>query len=185
MRKFSEKINRAVIFAEKAHRGQKRKGSDVSYIVHPLCVAMILSGIGADDDLICSALLHDVVEDCNVSFAEIEKSFGNKAMQLVKEVTEDNKTASWKERKRKAEEKIKEMSNDALLLKSADIIHNTGDLLYDIKQNGESAFSKFNAPKKEKLEHCVRLVSNLEDAWPENPLLSEVQEKRDNLIALS
>ena len=185
MRRFSKKIHSAFVFAENAHRGQKRKGGDVPYITHPLCVAMVLSRVGADDDLICSALLHDTVEDCNVSFTEIENYFGERVMQIVKEVTEDSKTNSWEERKRKAEEKIKKISNDALLLKSADIIHNISDLLYDIEKKGDSAFSKFNAPKKEKIEHYLRLISNLENSWPENPLIGEVQEKRDNLLSLS
>ncbi len=183
MKRFSRKIQEAVAFAEKAHRKQKRKGSDIPYIVHPLCVAMIISKLGGDEDLICGALLHDVVEDCNVSFSEIRNHFGERVESLVAEVTESD-ASSWEERKAKAEEKIKGASEGSLLIKSADIIHNTSDLLHDIDKIGDSSFSKFNAPKEQKINHCLRLVSNIEKAWPENPLLPELKENSEKLRAL-
>jgi len=63
-------INKAYLFAFEKHFGQKRlTGED--YIIHPLTVASILTGINADTPTICAALLHDVMEDCNVSKEEM------------------------------------------------------------------------------------------------------------------
>ena len=77
-------------FANEKHFGQKRlTGED--YIIHPLNVAYILTRISADYETLSAALLHDVVEDCNVSIDEIEKKFGHNIAILVDGVTKINK----------------------------------------------------------------------------------------------
>jgi len=60
------KIRKAYEFASKAHEGQFRKSED-PYIIHPVEVATILAEYNADSDTICAGLLHDVLEECNVS----------------------------------------------------------------------------------------------------------------------
>lgn len=83
-------INKAYLFAFEKHFGQKRlTGED--YIIHPLTVASILTGINADTPTICAALLHDVMEDCNVSKEEMEEKFGKEITFLVDGVTKVNK----------------------------------------------------------------------------------------------
>ena len=57
------------------------------YIVHPLNVAYILADIGLDDDTICAALLHDVVEDTDVTNEDLQKEFGNEIAEMVAGVT--------------------------------------------------------------------------------------------------
>ena len=77
-------------FANEKHFGQKRlTGED--YIIHPLNVAYILTRISADYETLSAALLHDVVEDCNVSIDEIEEKFGHNIAILVDGVTKINK----------------------------------------------------------------------------------------------
>lgn len=171
----SEKIHKTIIFAEKAHREQKRKGSDIPYIIHPLSVALTLGRVGVDDDVIVSALLHDTVEDCNTSLHEIRDIFGERVATLVDEVTE--KGFGWQERKKSILEKIPHISKDALLIKSADMMHNMSDLLFDIKEKGEKAFEKFAVPKKEKMDQCEKVLKEMEKVWPENPLLKDLKQK--------
>ena len=60
-----EKIRYTYSYAYEKHKGQFRKSGE-EYIIHPLNVAIILTGIYADCDTLCAALLHDVVEDCDV-----------------------------------------------------------------------------------------------------------------------
>ncbi len=83
-------INDAYKFAYEKHFGQKRLTGE-SYIIHPLNVAYILTRISADYETISAALLHDVVEDCNVSINEIEEKFGHNIAVLVDGVTKINK----------------------------------------------------------------------------------------------
>ena len=81
-----QKINEAYKFAEKCHSGQLRKTGD-PYIIHPVFTAIYLSNMKMDWETISAALLHDVIEDCGVTFEEIEKLFGRDVAGLVDGVT--------------------------------------------------------------------------------------------------
>ncbi len=81
-----DEIRRVYQFAEEKHRGQFRKTGE-AYINHPLHVAVILTGIYADQATIEAALLHDVVEDCDVPLKQIEELFGKEVSRLVDGVT--------------------------------------------------------------------------------------------------
>ena len=81
-----QKINEAYNFAEKCHRGQLRKTGD-PYIIHPVFTAIYLSNMKMDWQTISAALMHDVIEDCGVTFEEIEELFGREVAGLVDGVT--------------------------------------------------------------------------------------------------
>ncbi len=83
-------ISRAYAYAYEKHFGIKRKSGN-DYIIHPLNVAYILTSINADSATLAAALLHDVLEDCNVEESEIEEKFGPEVLTLVKGVTKLNK----------------------------------------------------------------------------------------------
>jgi GTP pyrophosphokinase len=83
-------LERAIDFATKAHEGQKRASGD-AFITHPMAVAEILISWGMDIDSVLAGLLHDTVEDCNVTLAEIESSFGQNVAFLVDGVTKISK----------------------------------------------------------------------------------------------
>ena len=83
-------IKEAYKFAYEKHFGQKRLTGE-EYIIHPLNVAYILTRINADYETLSAALLHDTVEDCNVTKEEIEEKFGHNIMTLVEGVTKINK----------------------------------------------------------------------------------------------
>lgn len=85
-----EQIKKAYEFAYEKHFGVKRMTGE-DYITHPLNVAYILTDIHADSATICGALLHDVLEDCDVSKEEMEARFGPEITTLVDGVTKINK----------------------------------------------------------------------------------------------
>lgn len=80
-------VEKAFVFAEKKHAGQFRK-SGLPYIEHPVEVMAILEKLDFGSDVLCAALLHDVVEDCGVSVEELEKTFNSVVAQIVDAVTE-------------------------------------------------------------------------------------------------
>ncbi len=83
-------LSSAYLYAYEKHFGQKRlTGED--YITHPLNVAYILAEINADSSTLCAALLHDTIEDCEVTEAELEEKFGKEIASLVNGVTKINK----------------------------------------------------------------------------------------------
>ena len=86
MKKDWPQILKAYEYAKKCHKGQKRESGE-DYIIHPLSVAYILSMMHADVNTICAALLHDVIEDTKVTYADIKKEFGDEIAFLVDGVT--------------------------------------------------------------------------------------------------
>ena len=82
----SDIVGQAYLYADHCHRGQKRKSGE-PYIAHPLQTALFLADLHLDDQTIIAALLHDVVEDCGVSLAEIDERFGPEVTKLVDGVT--------------------------------------------------------------------------------------------------
>lgn len=112
----TDKIVAAFSLACKAHAGQKDK-SGRAYIVHPMTVA---SNVGNDETCIVVALLHDVVEDGNVSLDEIRKEFGNNAADAVALLTHDNDLTYGQ-----YIDRIATSGNDvAIRVKIADLSHN-------------------------------------------------------------
>lgn len=92
----SKLILKAYTFAKTRHSDQKRLSGE-SYIIHPLNVANILSEINLDDETICAAILHDVVEDTDVSKQELEQEFGKEIAYMVDGVTKLRKIAIHKQ----------------------------------------------------------------------------------------
>ncbi len=82
----SEKIKKAINFANKAHEGQFRKSGE-PFITHPINVGIILASLKMDADTVIAGLLHDVVEDCDIPLNDVKKKFGNNVGQLVDGVT--------------------------------------------------------------------------------------------------
>lgn len=126
----------AIRLAVKAHHGQKRKYTGEPYIVHPLIVANLVSKVPHTPQMIAAALLHDVIEDTEVTFDDIDRLFGSYVTNLVWMLTdvskpEDGNRATRKEIDRKH---LAKASPEAQTIKLADLIDNTRDIhLYDPK----------------------------------------------------
>ncbi len=128
------KIISAYEFAAKAHEGQTRS-SGQPYIIHPLAVAYILLELGMDTDTICSALLHDVVEDTDATLDDLKKRFGQDVAMLVDGVTKLSKIPTNTKEEQQAENIRKillAMSQDirVMIIKLADRLHNMRTLKY-------------------------------------------------------
>ncbi len=82
----NKEIKDALLFAKKAHENQYRKSGE-PYIIHPILVAVVVKMIGGDDDMVISALLHDTVEDTDVTIETIEEKFGSNIKNLVDGLT--------------------------------------------------------------------------------------------------
>lgn len=178
---YSLSLQEAIHFAIKVHEEpvkQKRKGKEVPYITHPLTVGLILSQAGADEDVVVAGILHDTIEDCepygSVTKGLLAEKFGARVAELVDRVTEKDKGLDWHARKEVALEEIRQFSNDALMLKSADVISNNTELLMDYGQDGEETFNRFNADKAQTLGHTLEVINTILKAWPKNPLQSDL-----------
>lgn len=123
-----EKVKKAYEMASTLHDGQKRQSGE-SYIIHPLNVAYILSELRADGDTVCAGLLHDTLEDTNISKEEIAEKFNSDVANLVDGVTKLSKmNFSSKQDQNLANTRkiITSITNDVriIIIKLADRLHN-------------------------------------------------------------
>ena len=129
-----ELLNRAYVYAMKAHGEQKRDSGD-PYFSHPLQVAAILTDLKLDDATIAAALLHDTIEDTDATRAEIDRLFGHDIGRLVEGLTKLNKLELVSKEAKQAENLRKlllAIADDVrvLLIKLADRLHNMRTLAY-------------------------------------------------------
>ena len=160
-------VHEAMLFAEKAHRGQKRKGTDVDYITHPMEVYQILTSMQAGQELLIAGLLHDTVEDTNVDIDDIQLAFGDRVSTLVANHTE-NKRLSWRERKQRTIDTVKVADRDTRLLIMADKVSNLRSMLSDYSRVGEQLWERFNASKEEQSWYNSELQDELFDMQFDN-----------------
>lgn len=154
-------IQKAMYFASKHHADQKRKGSDKPYSVHPISSALILMefslrlGVELQDEIIIAAILHDVLEDTEVTEQALEAEFSGEVLELVKAASEEDKSQTWDIRKRQMLKQLSHVPIRALYVPLADKIHNLFELSEDIKIFGfEESFNKYNAgAEKQKWYH--------------------------------
>ncbi len=143
-----QKLDYAILFATKAHDGQRRKTDNVDMIFHPFTVGMLLQKSGMSEETVIAGILHDVVEDTKYTIEDIEKIFGTNVKNIVEEVTE-NKKLEWKERKKEAIEKIKNASFEGKMVECADKINNLESLYDLLEEKGEDVWKSFNKPYQE------------------------------------
>ncbi len=137
-------IRKAYDMAYNLHNGQLRQSGE-PYIIHPLTVAYILSEMMADADTICAALLHDTLEDTNITKEEIAENFNSNVANLVDGVTKISKlNFSTKEDQNHANTRkiITGITTDVriILIKLADRLHNMRTLQFktEFKQKENS-----------------------------------------------
>ena len=151
-------IEKAYKLAEEKHKNQFRKSGE-SYIIHPLNVAYILTDINADYETICAALLHDTIEDTDITLDILEKEFGKTVRLLVDGVTKINKLdlGADKDAEIATQRKILVgMTEDVrvIILKLADRLHNLRTL-WALQEHRQ----KYNA--KETLDILVPIAHRL------------------------
>ena len=188
-------ILRAFYFAEKQHKDQKRRSGE-PYIIHPLNVAYILADVGLDDATICAALLHDVVEDTEITHEDLVKEFGNEIAEMVAGVTKLSTIPFDSIEEQQAEDYRKmflAMGKDirVIIIKLADRLHNMRTLKF-LKRERQIANAKETMEIYAPLANRLGLYSlkwELEDLsfkylYPEeyHELVEGINKKRDERL---
>lgn len=151
------KIEKAIIFATKAHAGTCRKGKDKPYILHPIEAMEIVMHFTEDEDILAAAVLHDTVEDTSVTVERLEKEFGPRVAALVASVSEDKKRnrsseSTWKERKQETITQLRNAGYDTKLLCLGDKLSNLREMEIDYAEIGDDLWERFN--QKDKAMHA-------------------------------
>jgi (p)ppGpp synthase/HD superfamily hydrolase len=165
----------ALEFAGKAHAGQTRKGDGSPYIVHPIEVARLVYEAGFRETVVAAALLHDVVEDCGVSVAELEELFGAEVAALVATLTAGESVEGYEAGKDDHRAAVGWAGSPASAIYAADKLANLRSLSAAYREQGEKLVERFNAPLDQKEENARRDIEMLEDLTQRPPFLDELR----------
>ncbi|PIT88782.1 MAG: phosphohydrolase [Candidatus Magasanikbacteria bacterium CG10_big_fil_rev_8_21_14_0_10_36_32] len=166
-------IEKAVRLATLAHAGQKRKGDNLPYIIHPMMVALKLAKYGASDEVIAAALTHDVLEDTDVPVEKLKEELGEEVLTIVQAVSNDD-SLGWLEKKKHYIETVKNGPAGAKAVALADKIHNLESILIAYSEQGKDVWKKFNGTKEQKIWFETEMLNMLKSTF-EHPLIAEYE----------
>ena len=154
-------IEKALKTAAKVHEKQYRKGTDIPYITHPVAVGMILMKAGYSEELVAAGILHDTVEDTDLSLQDIEQLFGRNIAQIVEGCSEPDKSLSWEDRKKHTIEYLKSAPEEIRVVACADKLHNIRSIASDIEQFGEQVWGRFKRGKEQQEWYYTHVIESL------------------------
>ena len=202
---FSPLLEAAVRLAARGHYHQFRKNIDdsdngipiasflpdrVPYIAHPLSAMCILARLGARDEVLAAAVLHDYLEDVPDPDGRetIRQVLGDEVLSLVLEVTEDKRrdldeSDTWKIRKIEQLAHVAHMPYEAVLIKGADVLHNVQSLVFDLEATDDTAavWQSFNAGPDRQLWYFQGVVDAIEGRLGDHPLARDLRVVVDRL----
>ena len=143
-------LDRAIVFAVRAHAGTERRGKGFPYIVHPMEAVEIVATMTRDQELLAAAALHDTVEDTDVTVEQIRSEFGVRIASLVASesdvvvegVSEED---SWHARKQAAIDRLAHASHDAKMVALGDKLSNMRAIARDYADQGDQLWNLFHA----------------------------------------
>lgn len=184
-------VDSAIRFAVDAHAGTERRGKGFPYILHPLEAASIVASITSDPELLAAAVLHDTVEDADVTPDVIRGHFGDRVASLVEAESDKfdpgvSEEDSWFDRKQSAIDRLKAASTDAKIVALGDKLSNMRAICRDYRAKGDDLWGIFHIKDRVAHEwHYRGLAASLSelgdtDAYKEfKALIDEVFGKSD------
>lgn len=162
-------LDRAIVFAVKAHSGTERRGKGYPYIVHPMEAVEIVASMTADQELLAAAMLHDTVEDTDVTVEQIRAEFGDRVAFIVAEESDEipagvSEEESWHGRKQAAMDRLARASLDAKIVALGDKLSNMRAIARDYAVQGDNLWNLFHAKDPKDHEwHYRGLAAALSD----------------------
>lgn len=176
-----ELIEKALQTAALAHEGQYRKNTNIPYIVHPVAVGIILQKAGYSNEVIAAGILHDTVEDTDLTLSDIEQEFSYEIATIIEGCSEPDKSLSWEERKQHTIEFLKTASEEIRVVACADKLHNARSIRQDVEQSGEEVWSRFKRGKDQQEWYYRNVLKSLGHSST-FPLLEELKMEIERLF---
>ena len=166
----TDRFGEALVFAERAHRSQTRKGTPIPYVSHLMAVASLVLDYGGDEDQAIAALLHDVVEDQGgaTMAAEIRARFNDRVADIVLACSDTDAIPKppWRDRKETYIASVSHKSPDAILVTMADKLHNATAILEDHREIGDAIWTRFTGGRDGTLWYYRSLADALAERRP-------------------
>ena len=183
----TDRFVEALEFALRAHGDQRRKGGDIPYVAHLLGVSSLVLEAGGDEDMAIAGLLHDTIEDTDVTVEELQAAFGQRVRSIVEACSDAHEQPKppWRERKERylAHLRSAETRTEVLVVSRADKLHNARALLFDYRVVGDALWSRFNEGPQQQLWYYRSLVEIFRERLP-GPMTEELSRAVDQLGGL-
>ena len=149
-------LDRAIVFAVRAHAGTERRGKGFPYIVHPLEAVEIVATMTADQELLAAAVLHDTVEDTDTTMEQIRAEFGERVAEIVEAESDEahesqDSIENWRKRKQAAIDRLAGASRDTKMVALGDKLSNMRAIARDYAVQGDALWNLFHA--KDRKDH--------------------------------
>ena len=146
-------LDRAIVFAVRAHHNSERRGKGFPYIVHPMEAVEIVATITSDQELLAAAALHDTIEDTDVTMEQICAEFGDRIANLVQTESDPvvegvGEAESWCDRKQAAIDRLATASHDAKIVAMGDKLSNMRAIWRDYQIKGDELWKIFHVTDK-------------------------------------
>lgn len=154
-------IQKAIDLAALAHKKQVRKGTGLPYISHPYGVGMMLMQARCEPEVVAAGILHDTLEDTDVTEEELLEMFGPKVTEIVKGCSEPDKSKSWEERKEHTIAFLRNASLDIRMVACADKLHNIRSTRAAVAAEGEKAWERFKRGRAKQEWYYRSLIESI------------------------
>jgi len=153
----------AIKIALQSHKDQVRKLGKDPYVIHPLEVGYILSENGADQDTVIAGILHDVIEDTDITYDTLKSFFSDRIINLINSCTEPDKSLTWDERKKHTLNSPALQEKEIQLLMCADKLSNLRSIQHGLKEYGTEIWKHFNAGYSKQKWYYATMIDVLKE----------------------
>lgn len=175
---YGPRFEEALAYASRVHAGQRRKGTEVPYIIHLLAVAAIVGENGGTEDEAIAALLHDAPEDQGGEerLADIRARYGDEVADIVEACSDTFETPKppWLERKEQYIARIRGEPGTVRLVSAADKLHNARSVLSDYREVGENLWGRFTGGREGTLWYYEALLEAFRETGTKPAVVDEL-----------
>ena len=179
-------VDRAILFAVKAHSGTERRGKGFPYVIHPMEAMAIVATITPDPELLAAAALHDTVEDTDITLDVLRAEFGERVAKLVADESDvftegKSEEETWHQRKKAAIDRLARAPHDAKIVALGDKLSNMRAIARDYAAQGDALWNIFHAKDPKDHEWHYRGLADALRELQDTPAFQEFEQFHQNI----
>ena len=181
-------VDRAILFAVKAHSGTERRGKGFPYVIHPMEAMAIVATITPDPELLAAAALHDTVEDTDITLDVLRAEFGERVAKLVADESDvftegKSEEETWHQRKKAAIDRLARAPHDAKIVALGDKLSNMRAIARDYAAQGDALWNIFHAKDPKNHEWHYRGLADALRELQDTPAFQEFEQLINQVFA--
>ena len=181
-------VDRAILFAVKAHSGTERRGKGFPSVIHPMEAMAIVATITPDPELLAAAALHDTVEDTDITLDVLRAEFGERVAKLVADESDvftegKSEEETWHQRKKAAIDRLARAPHDAKIVALGDKLSNMRAIARDYAAQGDALWNIFHAKDPKDHEWHYRGLADALRELQDTPAFQEFEQLINQVFA--